>query len=85
MSAASTGAVIWAMNRALRSTVPLPHVRVEAAGGHVADDVHGRVLVALAQDAAFALFDVGRAPRHVDVVQRDEALLDVDAGAHLLG
>ena len=62
-----------------------PHVRVEAAGGDVAHDVHGRVLVALAQDAAFALFDVGRAPRHVDVMQGDEALLDVDAGAHLLG
>ena len=41
----------------------LPHVRVEGAVGDVADDVHDPVLVAVTQDAAFALFDVGGPPR----------------------
>ena len=43
-------AVIWAMNRALRSTVPHMYGS-KLPVGHVADDVHHRVLVALAQDA----------------------------------
>ncbi len=33
----------------------------------------------------FALVDVGGAPRGVEVVQRDGAVLDVGSGAHLLG
>jgi hypothetical protein len=41
--------------------------------------------VALPEDAALALLDVRRAPRRVEVVQRDEPILHVRAGAHLLG
>ena len=63
----------------------LPHVHVEAAVGDVAHHVDGVVLVALADDAALALFDVGGPPRAVEVVQRDAAGLDVGADAHLLG
>ena len=43
------------------------------------------VVVALAQDAAFALGDVGGPPGAVEVVQGDGAELDVGADAHLLG
>ena len=39
----------------------------------------------MADEAAFALFDVGGPPGAVDVVQRDGALVDVGADAHLLG
>jgi hypothetical protein len=38
-----------------------------------------------AQDPALALFDVGGAPRAVEVVQCDRPGLDVGADAHLLG
>jgi len=51
------------------SSVNKPHVDVEAAFGGVADDLDLGVLVALADDAAFALLDVGGAPGAVDVVQ----------------
>jgi hypothetical protein len=63
----------------------LPHVHVEAGFGGVADDLDLGVLVALADDAAFALFDVGGPPGAVDVVQGDGAGVDVGADAHLLG
>jgi hypothetical protein len=41
----------------------LPHVPVEGAFGDVAEDLHFVVVVALAQDAALALGDVGGPPR----------------------
>ena len=44
-----------------------------------------RVEVALAQDAAVALGDVGGPPGRVQVVQGDGPVLDVGADAHLLG
>ena len=47
--------------------------------------LHFGVVVALAQDAAFALGDVGGPPGAVEVVQGDGADLDVGADAHLLG
>ena len=62
----------------------LPHIGVERSFGDVAIDRHFLVLVALAEDAAFALFDLGRLPRGVEVMQGDQAFLDVGAGAHLL-
>ena len=61
----------------------LPHVGVEAAFGHVAEDFDVFVLVSLPNDAAFALFDVGRSPRGVEMMQCHEASLDVGAFAHL--
>src|SRR6266568_5999145 len=63
----------------------LPEVAVEASGGEVPDDLDFVVHVALADDAAFALFDIGRAPGGVEVVQGDGAVLDVGSDAHLLG
>src|SRR5208337_3148889 len=63
----------------------LPHVAVEAAFGDVAEDLHFVVVVALAQDAALALGDVGGPPRAVEVVQGDGAELDVGPDAHFLG
>ena len=62
----------------------LPHIGVERSFGDVAVDRHFLVLVALAEDAAFALLDLGRLPRGVEVMQGDQAFLDVGAGAHLL-
>jgi len=63
----------------------LPHVAVEGSFGDVSQDLDLGVVVALAQDAAFALGDVGGAPGAVEVVQGDGAELDVGADAHLLG
>ena len=62
----------------------LPHVGVERSFRDVAIDRHFLVLVALAEDAALALLDLGRLPRGVEVMQGDQAFLDVGAGAHLL-
>jgi hypothetical protein len=42
-------------------------------------------LVAAAQAAPVTLFEVAWPVHRVEVVQRDEARLDVDAGAHLFG
>ena len=63
----------------------LPHVAVEGFFGDVPQDLDFGVVVALAQDAAFALGDVGGPPGAVEVVQGDGAVLDVGADAHLLG
>ncbi len=65
--------------------VVLPHLRVEAALGRVGEDVDLVVLVALAHDATLALLDLRRQPRHVEVVQRLQPELGVDAGPHRLG
>ena len=64
---------------------PLPHVGVEGALGDVAEDLDLLVAVALPEDAPVALFDVGRAPRGVEVVLGDEEPLDVHPDAHLGG
>ena len=40
--------------------------------GHVTDDAHGGVGIALAEDTPFALLDVGGAPGGVEVVQGDQ-------------
>jgi hypothetical protein len=46
----------------------LPHVGIEAPFRDIAVDRHFFILVALAEDAALALFDLGRLPRRVQVV-----------------
>ena len=43
------------------------------------------VLIALTHDAPVALFNIGRPPRAVDVVQGDRTVLHVRADTHLLG
>ena len=63
----------------------LPHVPVEAPVGQVADDLDFLVQVALADDASFALVDVGGTPGSIEVVQGHGAVLHVGADAHLLG
>ena len=62
----------------------LPHIGVERSFRDVAINRHFLVLVALAEDSALALFDLGRLPRGVEVMQCDQAFLDIGAGAHLL-
>ena len=63
----------------------LPGVAVEGPFDGVAEQSDLGVLVALAQAAAVALFDVGWAPRTVEVVQRDRAVLDVGPDSHAGG
>ena len=62
----------------------LPHVGVERAFGDVAVNLNVRIRVALAENAAFALLDVGRSPRRVEMMQGDQPLLHVGALTHLL-
>ena len=62
----------------------LPHIGVERSLGHVAINRDFLVLVALPENSALALFDLGRLPGSIQMVQGDETLLDVGAGAHLL-
>ena len=63
----------------------LPHVAVEGPFGDIPDDLDLGVEVALPQDAAVALGDVGGPPGCVQVVQGDGPVLHVGADAHLLG
>src|SRR5690606_20380059 len=62
----------------------LPHVGVEAAFGDVAIDGDLLVLVALAENAAIALLDLGWLPGGVEMVQGSQTFLDVGARAHFL-
>ena len=62
--------------------VVLPHLRVETAFGRIGEDVDFIVLIALPHDAAFALLDLRREPRHVEMVQGSQSELRIDAGAH---
>jgi hypothetical protein len=63
----------------------LPHVAVETAFRDVAEDLHVLALIALAQDAPLALFDVAGTPGRIEVMQRAQAGLHVGADAHLGG
>ena len=63
----------------------LPASGVDAALRRVGVDLDLVVLVALPLDPALALFDLGGQPRHVEMVERFEASLGVDAGPHGLG
>ena len=62
----------------------LPTISIEACLCHVAQDTHLGVEVALADDAPLPLLQVGGAPRAVQVVQGDGAVLHVGAHTHLL-
>ncbi|AAL49573.1 unknown [Sinorhizobium phage PBC5] len=68
----------------------LPRPRIERVLGGIAQyldleaiRIFGIELVALPDAAPVALLKVGRPPRRIDVMQRDEAVLDVGTGAHL--
>ena len=63
----------------------LPEVPVEGPGREVANDLDFGVQVALADDAAFALGDVGGPPGGVEVVQGNGAVLDVSTDAGFFG
>ena len=63
----------------------LVKVGVEGAFGDVAVNVHLRVFITLADDAALPLLQIGRTPRAVEMVECDELLLTVGASAHALG
>ena len=63
----------------------LPAGGVDASLGRIGEERDLVVLVALALDPAFALGDLGREPRHIEMVERDEPSVGVDAGPHGLG
>ncbi len=63
----------------------LVHHRVVGAAGDHVDHADGLVDVALADDAAEALFHVRSRPRRIEIDHLLECPLDVQAGAALLG
>ena len=63
----------------------LPEVGVERSLGHIAVNMHFLVAVALTDDASAALLQIARSPRTVEVMQRDEPVLDVHTSPHLKG
>ena len=73
--------------------VQIPHLGIDGALCRIGQHLdHERVMavllvefVALPDDPAFALLDVGRLPGHVHMVEPDKALLHVGAGAHARG
>src|SRR5581483_7707632 len=65
--------------------VVLPHRRAHRAERGIGVDLDLLVLVALPFDPPFALLDLARQPRHVEMVQRLQPLLDIRAGAHRVG
>src|SRR5271157_792329 len=63
----------------------LPAGGVDASLGRISEELDLVVLVALALDPTLALGDLRREPRHVEMVERGEPSVGVDAGAHGLG
>ena len=61
----------------------LPHIAVETALDDVPVQPDLGVLVALPHDASVTLFDIGRPPRAIHMVQRNRARLHVRPDAHL--
>ena len=62
-----------------------PHVGVVAAFGHVGENFDFLVQVAGTQNSTFALFNVTRSPRTIQMVKCNQMFLKVRARAHLLG
>ena len=60
-------------------------IGVKGAFGDVAVNVHFLIFIALTNDAPFALLEIRRTPRTIQMVQGDELLLAVGAGTHALG
>ena len=63
----------------------LIEVAVKGVFCDIGVDVHLVILVALPDDPALPLLEVGGPPGTVQVVQRREFLLNIGAGSHLLG
>jgi hypothetical protein len=63
----------------------LPHIGVETAFRDVAVNRHFLVLVALPQDAALALLDLGWLPGRIEMVQGHQSALNIRARPHFLG
>ena len=62
-----------------------PGIAVIRAESDVLVDGYLLVLVTLTDNPATLLLQISRSPRHVDVMQRDRARLDVSPGAHFRG
>ena len=60
-----------------------PHICVKRTLRHIAEHLDRLILIALAYHSAFALLDVARSPRHIEVVERSELCLHVCPGSHL--
>ena len=63
----------------------LPGVTVKGSFCHIAENLYFWILVALAQDSSFLLFNIGRSPGHIQMVQGNQLILDVGSGSHLGG
>ena len=72
-------------NEPLLGLQRLPEIGVEGAFRHIAADMNGLVSITLPFDAAFALRQITRPPRGVQIMQRDQAILHVSASAHFGG
>ena len=65
--------------------VVLPHLGVHRTFRGIGEDVDDVVLVALAENTALALLDLGRKPWRVEVMQRLQPKLRIDSGTHRVG
>ena len=69
--------------RHYRQTVKLsdfvshPHVRIERIFGHIPENFYLLILVALAENPAFLLLQIGGFPGHIEVVEGNQPVLDI--------
>ena len=61
----------------------LPEIAVEGPFRDIAEDLHLRIMVALAEDSSFLLLQVGRLPGAVQMMERNQLVLHVGAGSQL--
>ena len=59
----------------------LPEITVESPFCDIPENLHLGVMVALAEDPSFLLFQVGRFPGTVQMVESDQLILHVGAGS----
>ena len=72
-------------NELLLALHQLIEVGIKGIFRHIGVNLHFWILVALPDDSALPLLQVGGTPRTIQVVQGDEPLLDVGARAHFGG
>ena len=62
----------------------LPHIGVKRAFGDITINLHAGIFITLPENPSFALFHVGGSPRSIQMMKRNQSLLDVRSRSHLL-
>ena len=71
-------------DKLLLALYELIQIAVEGVFGHIGENVHFRVFIALADDASFTLLQIRRSPGTIQMMERAKLCLHIGACAHFL-